>query len=364
VPDAGDAHDLGAGEGDVPLISSAVVAVRHICLRLGLVLAIAGPCFLAMPALAQVAPNCVELCDVVCIKPFSIPDRWDDATAITGYTGGGKKPNWQNNNNCDSETLTSDVNGNGLYDPGDGYVDSNGNAMFDAEAYDPSVTGYSAGPDAGNGNASAGDLGLELTLKANNSSKPAPARYYAIDLPPVNRGTAIPGGDAFRQNLATCNPSAVGFGDVLQMETGNMVGPANQGMRDLIAQDPNAYWDSITRAIQGSAFPLSPRIFFLTAHDPRLPIASGTSTLTVRRVLAIFMEQMAGNAEVRGRLLRVSYPGLGSPCGGQPAIGGFFLACATPATPTTWGRVKGIYRAAPTRPGASSKCRPTRPGTG
>ena len=317
--------------------------------RARVLLAIFVCCTLAAPVRAQVAPGCVELCDVSCVKPFSIPDRWDDATAIPGYAGGNKKPNWRNNGGYDSEALTSDPNGNGLYDPGDGFVDGNGNGVFDAEAYDPSVTGYNADPDLGNGSAPAGDLGLELTLKANSSSAPAPAQYYAIDLPPVNRGTPIPGGDAFRENLAQCNPSPVGSGDALQVEAGSMLGPANQGMRDLIAQDPNAYWEDVSQSVQGSSFSLSPRIIFLPAHDPRMPITSGAYVLVVRRVLAFFMEQMTGNAEVRGRLLRVSYPGLGSRCGGQPSIGGFFTECPTPARPMSWGRVKGLYRCTPRR---------------
>ena len=34
------------------------------------------------------------------------------------------------------------------------------------------------------------------------------------------------------------------WGDLLLMEPGNMVGPTTQGIEDLIAQDPDAYWDT------------------------------------------------------------------------------------------------------------------------
>jgi hypothetical protein len=86
-------------------------------------------------------------------------------------------------------------------------------------------------------------MGLELVLKTGSPSDtkpPAPGEYWPVDLPPINRGTPIPGGDQYRDNIATCNAAEVWPGDWLATENGNMVGPTNQGMRDLIAQDPDA----------------------------------------------------------------------------------------------------------------------------
>ena len=123
-----------------------------------------------------------------------------------------------------------------------------------------------------------------------------------------------------------------------------MSGPANQEMRDLIAQDPNAYWDPATSSVQGSVFPPgeSPRILRIPKHDPRIPLAWGGNRLVVTGVLAFFMEQMTGSAAVQGRLLRAN--GLGETCAGGSTNGGFVIACATPAAKTTWGRIKGAYR--------------------
>ncbi len=258
------------------------------------------------------AAACGATCGVQCVKPWSIPDRWDDVTPIAGYTGGRKGGNWQNNLEWDSETFT-DLNSNHLWDPGEVYVDGNANGRYDAEAYNSLLTGYIPDPYPGNFLAPNGDLGLELTLKASNKNKPVPGQYYAIDLPPVNRGTPVPGGSAYRDNIRDCNPATIYPGDWLQKEPGNMVGPTNQGMRDLIAQDPNAYWDSVTQSVQNSAFPISPRIVLIPLHDPRIPIVSGRpNDLQVVKVAAFFMEQMTGNAEVRGRFLKVRQPG--EPC--------------------------------------------------
>jgi hypothetical protein len=257
---------------------------------------------------AVAAAACGATCGVTCVKPWSIPDRWDDQTPIAGYTGGivnGKKsPNWRGNDHWD---------GNGLYDPGDGYTDGNGDGQYNSEAYNQQLTGYIPDPYPGNFLSPNGDLGLELTLKASNSTKPAPGQYFPIDLPPINRGTPVPGGDQYRDNIATCNAAEVWPGDWLRLETGNMVGPTNQGMRDLIAQDPDAYWDDITQSVQGSKFQISPRIVLVPIHDPRIPIDNGhTQPIQVTKVAAFFMEQMDGNAEVRGRFLKVRNPG--TPC--------------------------------------------------
>ncbi len=145
LPDAGRAGDLGRGEGDVPMSSFAAVAMLRSGSRLAMLLAIAGNCLLAGPVLAQGQTNCTPLCAVSCIKPISIPDRWDDVTPIAGYTGGVKKPNWRNNGMFDQENFT-DVNGNGIWDEGETFVDANGNGLHDAEAYDPPPTGYIADP--------------------------------------------------------------------------------------------------------------------------------------------------------------------------------------------------------------------------
>jgi hypothetical protein len=273
---------------------------------------------------AEAEAMCGATCGVQCVKPWSIPDRWDDVTPIAGHAGGSKKGVWNNNNAWDHEVFT-DGNGNGLYDPGEGYVDDNANGQYDEEAYHPLLTGYIPDPYPGNALSPGGDLGLELTLKADNDSKPTPGQYQAIDLPPVNRGTPLTGGDEYRENIADCNPASVWPGDWLQLEPGNMVGPTNQGMRDLIAQDPDAYWDPITQSVQGSRFQISPRIVLIPIHDPRLPINSGRTDVQVAKIAAFFMEQMEGNAEVRGRFLKVRAPG--EPCvaggGGGGGAGSF-----------------------------------------
>ena len=300
-------------------------------MRLLAVLALLGA---AAPAFAQGQPGCVALCAVACIKPISIADRWDDTTPVAGYTGGivnGKRmPNWLSNGHWDSEPIINDINANGIYDPGDGYEDSNANGTYDAEAYDPLTIGYNTGSD----------LGLEITLHASSTTSPSAGQYYPIALPAVNRGTPIPSPDVYRDNWSSCGSDLLGAGDRCALFAGSLVSPTNSAMRDVIATDPDAYWDPVTLTVKGSQFTQSPRIIFFPVHDPRVPVLSGAPRLQVTKIVAFFMEQMEGNAEVRGRFLRAIGAGETCPTAGD----GFVVECPTPARSATWGQVKNLYR--------------------
>ena len=165
----------------------------------------------------------------------------------------------------------TDTDESGKWELGESYEDDNGNGQYDAENYHPSLTGYGPDPVPGNFLSPDGDLGLELTLHAgnpSNSDPPAPGQYFSVDLPPINKGTPIPGGDEYRENIARCNPTSIEKGDWLATEPGLMTGPTNQGMRDLIAQDPDAEWDDATQSVTGSNFAVSPRIVLIPIHDP------------------------------------------------------------------------------------------------
>jgi hypothetical protein len=308
--------------------------------------------FAFFTARAAAAQTCVDLCGMTCIKPWSIPDRWDDVTPVAGYQGGivnGKRlPNWRGNGNWDSEPLTNDVNGNHLYDPGDTYEDSNANGAYDSETYDSALTGYVPSPYPGNLLSPGGDLGLALTIRPPDPSRPPqPGQYLAVDLPPINRGTPITGDDEYRDNMMSCNAAEVWPGDWLRTKTGDMTGPTNQAMRDLIAQDPDAFWDPITQGVQGSQFVLSPRVVLLPVFDPRVPLQSGSTNILITKVVAFFMAQMDGSGEVAGYFMKVAWPYPGASCPpGTAAAGSFVVSCEAPTAgrPSTWGQVKSLYR--------------------
>lgn len=209
---------------------------------------------------AVAAAQAFDVCGSKCIKPWVIPDRWADA---------------------DSD---------GVADPGE---------------YDPDATGYQAPQD----------VGVQIVLKVGNPHQTiAPGIFYPVDFPPLDKYGIKPytGGDKYREWIADCSPWMIEPGDNLQLEPGNMVGPTRQGMDDLIAQDPGAYWDPSTKTIANSTVAQSPRIGLVPFFDPTLPPTSGRNYVTVVKLGAFFIESMDGQ-NVTGRFIQITTPGV--PCG-------------------------------------------------
>ncbi len=216
-----------------------------------------------------------DVCTTQCLKPWSIPDRWDDA------------------------------NTNNTYDPG--------------ETYNPDITGYRA----------PGDVGRTIVLKVGNPHQAiAPGVYYPVNYPPLDYPGERPitGGSWYRTWISECEPYLVGPGDRLQIEPGNMVGPTRQGIDALLAQDPNARWDSSTQSIENSAFGISPRIVLVPFFDPTLPPTSGRDWVRVSRVGAFFIEGQANNGDVLGRFVQIT--SAGTPCPGGGMAGAFIKGIA------------------------------------
>lgn len=203
-----------------------------------------------------------------CIKPWALPDAFDDA------------------------------NGNGQYDTG--------------EYYEKGVTSY-----ATDYRSNGFDIGVQLVVKQGSPSGAiAPGQFYPIDLPIPNSPDT--GGARYRDNISTCNPSTVSIGDTLWTQNGNLVGPTKQGVQELIAQDPGATWNSSTKEISGSAYGAtgSPRIIRVPFFDPRTPPTSGKQTIEVTNIASLFLEDIDGNGTVHARIMLATGSGLGTSPGG------------------------------------------------
>lgn len=213
-------------------------------------------------ATAEVAPaNAAS-----CILPFTIPDKWIER----------QTPAWDPSDTFDAFPTKPSV-------PADSYV----------PADKPNATGYRI----------ATDVGTQLTLKAGTGNNIAPSMYFALALP----GNS--GGNDYRWSIPNCNTSIVRWGDLLVQEPGNMVGPTAQGVRDLIALDPGAYWDSTAQKVQGSAFGKSPRVKLVPLFDPMYwnegKMNGRTADLKAANFLGFFVESMQGN-DVKGRIVPAS----------------------------------------------------------
>ncbi len=238
------------------------------------------------------------ICGTDCVKPWSVPDRWDDTDDDGEY---------------DYAEPYTDLNGNGQWNPGEPYTDQNGNGQFDPdEPYDPNTTGYL--PPA--------DVGTHVILKQGSPHDViVPSFFYAVCLPPLHspEGPPEPGGSNYRWNIANCNLSIIELGDSLLVEPGNMQGPTRQGVGDLIAQDPNAYWENSSNSVQGSDYGMSPRVIKIAFFDPRFTPQSGRNFVIVSKMGAFFVEGLGPQNSVVGVFMGLGTSG--TECDpGQPQL--------------------------------------------
>jgi len=208
---------------------------------------------------AQATAEVFKVCDTQCVKPWAIPDRFQD------------------------------LDNSGDWSTGD--------------FYDPLITGYLP----------PGDVGTELTIHFGQPPGVVPGQYYSIDLPPLGGEQApLTGGSYYREWIAHCAPWTVGPGDSVQLEPGRMSGPTAQGIQDLIDLDPNAHWDPVTKTVVGSDFGKSPRIALVPFYDPAYPPVSGRNYVKVTKVGAFFMDAVDNQGRITGYFMKVAVPG--EPC--------------------------------------------------
>ena len=163
---------------------------------------------------------------MTCVKPFTIPDRWIENT----------NPPWTTDSTFER-------------------YDNKGKLLKNADEYIPAGTSGYAGYDP------VADKGTLLMIRAGTGNNVSPSFYWSWEMPGGG------GGDWYRDNIAGCNTTIMHFGELMTAEPGNMVGPTNQGIDDLIALDPDAYWDTLTNSVHSTKSP-SPRVFPIPLYDP------------------------------------------------------------------------------------------------
>ncbi|MBI3949405.1 MAG: Tad domain-containing protein [Acidobacteria bacterium] len=158
-----------------------------------------------------------------------------------------------------------------------------------------------------------------ITLKVGSpSASIAPGQFYPITFPPNVRSGG--GAAEYRDNIVYGWEGQLQVGDMLYLEPGNMIGPTRQGVRDLIAQDPNASL-ALTNGvvkIENSAYPegQSPRLVPIAMFDPSQPPGPGRDFVQVTNIGGFFVRQQFGD-DICGTYVPIQLFG-GSPgnCGG------------------------------------------------
>lgn len=274
--------------------------------------------FLWSPALAgpkspiqrsSLDTNECPCCRMSCLKPWVLPDRWDDVTVIPGHE------DWASNGQYDAEDF-DDLNNNGFYDAGEPYKDQNKDGHRNEELYHPFRTGYT--PDK--------DAGQPIVLKPGSGSATVVAgQYNAIDLSDADRLDAT--GNRYEWDIENCNPIILGFGNIVGFHPGDLSGPTRRGIEALIDRDPDAHWDAVTQTVI-SREPESPRVAFLPIVDPRTIISGRGSRVLIDKIAAMFIESIDKDGNVYIRLMRVPGAPNGQLCPPDyPAESAFVTTC-------------------------------------
>ena len=220
---------------------------------------------------------------MTCVKPFTIPDKWLE-----------KNPTVK------------------VFDPGDTFerwVKQQGNVVLasPADVYEPAYvdnTPPNRNPNYSGYNMEA-NRGVKLVLRAGTGNNIQPSFYFSLSM------TDDTGGQDYRWNIANCNHSIYHWGDPLVQEPGAMEGPTIQGILELIARDPGAYWDDATKTVKNSSFGdrQSPRVFPIPLFDPdyyNAGKANGrVATLRVANWIGFFVEYVGTGNEIHGRIIPI-----------------------------------------------------------
>ena len=205
---------------------------------------------------------------MTCVKPFTIPDRWTER----------HDPPWDS----DDTFETHDRHGNPL-SVKDVYI----------PADQPGYTGYNADRDRG----------IRLMIRAGTGNNIMPSFYFSLAI------GGETGGQEYRWNIENCNTTLMKWGELLVQEPGSMVGPTTQGAQALYDKDPNAYWDTGSKTVKGSAYPRSPRVFPIPLYDPNYyetgKLNGRPADLKVANWIGFFLEDIQGN-NIYGRITPIA----------------------------------------------------------
>ncbi len=216
---------------------------------------------------ASAEAETIELCGTEGLRPLAIPDRW------------------------------SDLNGDGIYDDGEPYV--------------PAETGYQPLQDEG--------LVITVSPFEMRGEEPATiASYLRTRLPPVDsgQGNPRPGVGNYRRFLREGAPYEVQVGDEFEVQTVWVHCTTYQVLSDLIAADPDAYWDPQLMRVVSEAEALSPRILKAALLDPRtlpevpVPRCQRRNLVRVSRLVAVFLEDVASDGTITLRIVPLAGDGV------------------------------------------------------
>jgi Flp pilus assembly protein TadG len=212
---------------------------------------------------------------MTCVKPFMIPDKWEEV----------QSPPWDTGDSFEKYTKQGDP----LPNP---------DVYRGQETGPASYTGYKNTLES-----EGGDRGKVLVLRAGTGDNINPSFYFSWKMP------GDTGGDFYRENIANCNQSMMHAGEKIIQEPGDKSGPTIQGIQALIDKDPGAAWSTECSCVIGSKFATSPRVFPIPMYNPNY-YAEGkkngrVADFEIANFLGFFADHVQGNA-IYGRITQIT----------------------------------------------------------
>ncbi len=306
-----------------------------------------------VPITVKAAAQAVNAGTGKCVKPFAIPDMWNDP-----------------NDDINKANRLQDLNPNqGQKSPETwkwGNEDNYSRYQDPKQSDSTKWTGW--GSPFRNGMVDDfsdstywNDYGRPMVIKMSNpQTAPSPGFFYpwvmpydSADAAAYNGMSLTNGANWYKWNIANCNPAPVAVGTSQQQDTtylnkpGNMIGPTKQGIDSLMKHDSLACWLPLSDPAHPSGhtpvsgavgirttmsgpcnntytnWQNSPRVMMVPLFDPS-QISSGRTSLTFNNLALIFLEgQDNAHSSVNARFL-------------------FFAKSTGPLAPTTGSLIKKL----------------------
>lgn len=253
---------------------------------------------------ALAAAEAVEAGTSQCLKPFALPDLWDDADNdpngnniwdFNPFATGRNSPNelWQFDASKGDryKKYTGEGGGRDETGYGGGYRDESPNSV--GVKYD-------------------NDFGRQVMIKSNDpSSALQPGVFYPWRLPmdpametqcKLQYGGTENGGKTYAANICNCNNIPIAIDQEVDIQPGNMIGPTQHGLAQLLKMDPHATWDAdenrVVDSEYGDNWMASPRVIKIGLMDPTLVTSSGMQRIKFNNFALLFIEDLnVGNGQ-------------------------------------------------------------------
>jgi hypothetical protein len=275
--------------------------------------------FKDMHVRAMAAAAAVTAGEATCVKPFVLFDLWDEGG---DYVVGGDEDDPVPNN-------IPDVGEEWAFDDGLEGGTADGYAPYHTDPGVAACTGhqcaeYAATDGTGWGSSFRNqqldgelqtydnDVGRKIALKLPNPSQNndtfevTPGIYLPWRMPDPDEGCAETGqgGDFYRTNIATCNSCPIELNTDYTAEPGAMIGPTEQGLRDLLDLDPDIVWDPISGTVSGGLGLESPRVVNVAVAAPNQDLQGAAFPIRFNNIVTMFIEDLQqGSGSVIARYM-------------------------------------------------------------